>query len=53
MDFFEVVQTRQSIRAYQDQPIEPEKLQADSRDDQSCALGGQLAGLRSVSGDQP
>ncbi len=27
MDFFEVVKTRQSIRAYQDKPIEPEKLQ--------------------------
>jgi nitroreductase len=27
MDFFDVVKTRQSIRAYQDRPIEPEKLQ--------------------------
>ena len=27
MDFFEVVKTRQSIRAFLDQPIEPEKLQ--------------------------
>jgi nitroreductase len=27
MDFFDVVRTRQSIRAYQDKPIEPEKLQ--------------------------
>src|SRR5512139_702395 len=27
MDFFEVVKTRQSIRAYQDQPIAPEQLQ--------------------------
>jgi nitroreductase len=27
MDFFDVVKARQSIRAYQDQPIEPEKLQ--------------------------
>jgi nitroreductase len=27
MDFFDVVKTRQSIRAYQDKPIEPEKLQ--------------------------
>jgi nitroreductase len=27
MDFFEVVETRQSIRAFQDKPIEPEKLQ--------------------------
>jgi nitroreductase len=27
MDFFDVVKTRQSIRAYQDTPIEPEKLQ--------------------------
>jgi len=27
MDFFEVIRTRQSIRAFQDQPIEPEKLQ--------------------------
>ncbi len=26
MDFFEVVETRQSIRAFQDSPIEPEKL---------------------------
>ncbi len=26
MDFFEVVETRQSIRAFQDGPIEPEKL---------------------------
>ncbi len=26
MDFFEVVETRQSIRAFQDRPIEPEKL---------------------------
>lgn len=28
MDFFEVVKVRQSIRAYCDQPVEPEKLQA-------------------------
>jgi len=27
MDFFEVIRTRQSIRAFQDQPVEPEKLQ--------------------------
>lgn len=27
MDFFEVIKTRQSIRAYQDKPIEPEKIQ--------------------------
>ncbi len=27
MDFFEVVKTRQSIRAYQDKPIEPGQLQ--------------------------
>ena len=27
MDFFEVVRTRQSIRAFQDRPVEPEKLQ--------------------------
>ena len=27
MDFFEVVKTRQSIRAFQDKPIEPEQLQ--------------------------
>ncbi len=27
MDFFEAVKTRQSIRAFQDKPIEPEKLQ--------------------------
>ena len=27
MDFFEVVNTRQSIRAFQDKPIEPEQLQ--------------------------
>ena len=27
MDFFDVIKTRQSIRAYQDKPIEPEKLQ--------------------------
>ncbi len=27
MDFFEVVATRQSVRAFQPQPIEPEKLQ--------------------------
>ena len=27
MDFFDVVKTRQSIRAYQEKPIEPEKLQ--------------------------
>jgi nitroreductase len=27
MDFFEVVKTRQSIRAYQDKPIAPEQLQ--------------------------
>jgi nitroreductase len=27
MDFFEVVKTRQSIRAYQDRPIAPEQLQ--------------------------
>jgi len=27
MDFFEVVKVRQSIRAYCDQPVEPEKLQ--------------------------
>ncbi len=27
MDFFEVVKMRQSIRAYQDKPIEPETLQ--------------------------
>jgi nitroreductase len=27
MDFFEVVKTRQSIRAFQDRPVEPEKLQ--------------------------
>lgn len=28
MDFFEVVRARQSIRAYCDQPIEPDQLQA-------------------------
>ena len=28
MDFFEVVKVRQSVRAYCDQPVEPEKLQA-------------------------
>ena len=27
MDFFEVIRTRQSIRAFQDRPVEPEKLQ--------------------------
>jgi len=27
MDFFEVIRTRQSIRAFQDCPVEPEKLQ--------------------------
>lgn len=27
MDFFEVIHTRQSIRAFHDQPVEPEKLQ--------------------------
>ncbi len=27
MDFFQVVETRQSIRAFQDKPIEPEQLQ--------------------------
>ena len=27
MDFFEVIETRQSIRAFQDKPIEPEKIQ--------------------------
>src|SRR5512143_2881483 len=27
MDFFEVVKTRRSIRAYQDKPIEPEQIQ--------------------------
>ncbi len=27
MDFFEVIHTRQSIRAFQDRPVEPEKLQ--------------------------
>ncbi len=27
MDFFEVIRTRQSIRAFEDRPIEPEQLQ--------------------------
>jgi nitroreductase len=27
MDFFEVIKARQSIRAFQDHPVEPEKLQ--------------------------
>jgi hypothetical protein len=48
MDFFELIEKRQSIRKWQARPVEREKL--NCRDDQPGPFGGKLSGVRGVPG---